>query len=103
MCENCLLSLSVHECPLAVECLDTGHKKEVFQIDNIATKYMAFTPATANKHTVSHTSAYTVWYVWQLKLLVLRQKRKLEEDEARNGRMTLWNKLRTKVSFCTSA
>lgn len=47
--------------------------------------------------------AYAVWYVRQLKFLVLRQDRKLEDEEARSGAILAWNQLRTKVSFCSSA
>lgn len=47
--------------------------------------------------------AYTVWYVWQLKFMALRQTRKLWDEEAKKGRILFWNQLRTKVSFCSSA
>lgn len=47
--------------------------------------------------------AYVVRYVRQLKFLLLRQKRKLEDEEARSGAILPWNQLRTKVSFCSCA
>lgn len=45
--------------------------------------------------------AYTVWYVWQLKFLELRQYRKLVDGEAKNGRIFVWNHLLTKELFCS--
>lgn len=47
--------------------------------------------------------AYAVWYVRQLKFLVLRQNRKLEDEEARSGPILAWNQLWTKVRFCSCA
>lgn len=55
------------------------------------------------RNTVYHIFAYTVWYVWQLKFLVVRQNRKLGDEEAKNGRIFVWNQLRTKASLCSSA
>lgn len=48
-------------------------------------------------------STYTVWYVRQLKLLVLRQNRKFVDGEARNGRIFFWNQLLMKSSLCSCA
>lgn len=79
-------------------------KRKPFNFNFTATdKICGFHSSHGKKHTVSPMSAYTVWYVWQLKFLVLRQNRKLEDEEARNGRILAWNTLRTKVSSCTSA
>lgn len=47
--------------------------------------------------------AYTVWYVWQLKSLELRQSRKLVDGEAKNGRRFVRNHLLTKSSLCSCA
>lgn len=49
---------------------------------------------------IYHIFAYTIWYVWQLKFLVLRQYRKLGDEEARNGRISVWNQLLTKAPVC---
>lgn len=46
---------------------------------------------------------YTVWYVWQLKFLELRQNRKLGDAEARNGPSSVWNQNLTKASLCSCA
>lgn len=52
---------------------------------------------------IYQTFTYTVWYVRQLKFLVLRQNRKLEDGEAKNGRIVVWNHWLTKASLCSCA
>lgn len=48
-------------------------------------------------------STYTVWYVRQLKLFLLRQNRKFADGEARNGRIFFWNQLLMKSSLSSCA
>ena len=52
---------------------------------------------------VYHMFAYTVWYVWQLKFLALRQYRKLVDGAAKNGRIFVLNHSLTKELFCSCA
>lgn len=50
-----------------------------------------------------HTFAYTVWYVWQLRFLELRQNRKLGDGVAKNGRNFVQNQSWTKGLLCSCA
>ena len=51
---------------------------------------------------IYHIFAYTVWYDWQLKLLALRQDRKLDDGEAKRGR-NVRNQPLTKSPLCSCA
>lgn len=102
MCQDCLLSVAVHESLLPAECLDAEISKRPLSIKATDAIPVLLSNLGHGEETYD-IFAYAVWYVRQLKFLVLRQNRKLEDEEARSGPILVWNQLRTKVSFCSSA